>query len=1184
MPPRKRAAERVDPETFLPELPGNVAEIFETAQSNKSSWTRNNVALHKLHTSAAQITEDVGHGKTRLVGERKFEDAVLSCVCDVLLLKKGIQVGDRANGFLAGYIEYLFIQADIEKKKLNLAEEDEYDSLGSRFAPRLLKHLRPGLKAKSIPARYRSTQLMAGILLKMKRADGGLLSELREEVLERLNDKEAAVRVQAVLAFAQICAEEHELELDEDYMPMPEIFADILAHDNSADVRRVALANIPLTPETLPHVIARTRDSDNVTRRYVYQGVFEKHIHDSDPERQGEFGETHPRVLSIAQREEILRAGLADRADGVREAASALVRAWVSVSGEKPKQEDEDGDALKAEDEEEMQEAQTAEAAGEEADQKPLPAEDPKAKALLKVQTELCAFLETFDLAAGSTDVAQSALQSVFSTDKERFAILEFNDEWWLNLTPERVFLVRVYAEYCTENKLHDRLDEALPAVTALAFHLQAAYNALLELPPPPPLDQRGEDEDEDADFAREDALFTVKELLTVAKILDYSDEAGRRRMYKLVRDMVAQEALPDELVTPSLDVLRLLCGGEKELILLIVEIIIDLRDLVKVPIEGAEALDAAADENGSAANNGPTHKSRDDMTNEECARMDAMDVRCLDLAIGMLERVNGTVDDHPSLNGLVTDFVVPSVRRHELVFREKGLHCLGLVTLISPSMAPNARKLFQAHLAPSVPGQFPPPATIKLRLLEIIVDVVMVHAQRLGTSDEGGKAIADFILQFADEDEHRDVQAKAVIGVVKLVFAGMVSEPRILGELWLQYISPHTRENHSLRQCLAYFFEKYCLASPVYQRRMMTMFIPVYKQLVRAHRDMEEDVAQYLVPLPVFVDMFTNYVNPNNAREVPGRKDDEDVHIDLASAVFRELLKPEKFGDGFDCKPEERNLLLDKSDRKILCNIFKSDKLYLSLDADDHAVRSLKLLSQQAVARRPLKDSAAANIIAKFDAKLDERYGDTQLDQFTEEDARQIEKLEDLFSFLDDLIPLDEEEEDFPIEPRKRGRAKKNARSASVATTATDEESDATVTGKGKGKAKAAKGRGKRRRLSEEDDEEESEEDDEEASRASAPPSAAPTRSMPRRAATKKVDMTPMKLEGVDEDEDEEEEDDEEATPEPKRRGQAIRSRRKASPDGSESGAESNPVVIPDTSDVEDQEVDDLLLDEEEE
>ena len=42
---------------------------------------------------------------------------------------------------------------------------------------------------------------------------------------------------------------------------------------------------------------------------------------------------------------------------------------------------------------------------------------------------------------------------------------------------------------------------------------MSQAYNALLELPLP------DGDDDEDADFAREDALFVVREMLTVAKV-----------------------------------------------------------------------------------------------------------------------------------------------------------------------------------------------------------------------------------------------------------------------------------------------------------------------------------------------------------------------------------------------------------------------------------------------------------------------------------------------------------------------------------------------------------------------------------------------------------------------------------------------------------------------------------------
>ena len=53
-------------------------------------------------------------------------------------------------------------------------------------------------------------------------------------------------------------------------------------------------------------------------------------------------------------------------------------------------------------------------------------------------------------------------------------------EDWWKDLTPERVFLGRVYVEYCTDKKLSTRLDEVLPPVTALAFYLQAVRRTSL--------------------------------------------------------------------------------------------------------------------------------------------------------------------------------------------------------------------------------------------------------------------------------------------------------------------------------------------------------------------------------------------------------------------------------------------------------------------------------------------------------------------------------------------------------------------------------------------------------------------------------------------------------------------------------------------------------------------------------
>ena len=71
---------------------------------------------------------------------------------------------------------------------------------------------------------------------------------------------------------------------------------------------------------------------------------------------------------------------------------------------------------------------------------------------------------------------------------------------------------------------------------------MSQAYNALLELPLP------DGDDDEDADFAREDALFVVKEMLTVAKVrsspclpldVSYSPHTANRSSTTLMKQVV---------------------------------------------------------------------------------------------------------------------------------------------------------------------------------------------------------------------------------------------------------------------------------------------------------------------------------------------------------------------------------------------------------------------------------------------------------------------------------------------------------------------------------------------------------------------------------------------------------------------------------------------------------------------
>ena len=58
---------------------------------------------------------------------------------------------------------------------------------------------------------------------------------------------------------------------------------------------------------------------------------------------------------------------------------------------------------------------------------------------------------------------------------------------------------------------------------------------------------------------------------------------------------------------------------------------------------------------------------------------------------------------------------------------------------------------------------------------------------------------------------------------------------------------------------------------------------------------------------------------------------------------------------------------------------------------------------------RRPPRDTSAKNALAKFDATLNKRY-EKQLENFSEDEFRKLEELKELFEFLDDIIPLEDD------------------------------------------------------------------------------------------------------------------------------------------------------------------------------
>jgi condensin complex subunit 3 len=63
---------------------------------------------------------------------------------------------------------------------------------------------------------------------------------------------------------------------------------------------------------------------------------------------------------------------------------------------------------------------------------------------------------------------------------------------------------------------------------------------------------------------------------------------------------------------------------------------------------------------------------------------------------------------------------------------------------------------------------------------------------------------------------------------------------------------------------------------------------------------------------------------------------------------------------------------------------------------------------------RRPLRDTTANNAFVRFDTAVSKKF-EKQLQDFNEDEYRKLEELKDLFEFLDEIIPEDDEDEEVP-------------------------------------------------------------------------------------------------------------------------------------------------------------------------
>ncbi|KFY21474.1 hypothetical protein V493_07376 [Pseudogymnoascus sp. VKM F-4281 (FW-2241)] len=932
-PTRASTASRVSaPYVEIPEdapetaLRTQICAIFRDAQKSTTGHRKLVINLRKIQEACCYEPSS----KQKKTGAEDFDEdefnyEVTRCVVRVMPVKKSEAAGERVIRFIGLFLRH----ANDKDNELVPMEEDDAAALvetpSTRLTAQVMKTVLSLLTAKDKFVRFRATQLISHLVNSLDSMDDDLFQLLRHGLLKRIRDKEAMVRVQAVLALGRLAGNEAEGEINSDdsdeesRVGLLEKLLGVLQNDPSADVRRSLLVNLPILPATLPYLLERARDQDPATRRALYSRLLPA---------LGDF-----RHLSLAMREKLLRWGLRDRDENVRKAAGKLFRdRWIEDCAGIPEEAAADGEAP-----------------------------PPNFEALQEL-------LERIDVVNSGVEngVALEAMKGFWEGRVDYREAVVFDNLFWDTLSAESVFMARSFNDYCRNegnNKLEALVEEKMPEVTKLAYYLQRYINVLVEAL------KRVAQQAPEADEEEEDTVeqeFIVEQLLHIAHTLDYSDEVGRRKMFALLRQSLSVPDLPEEATKLIVETLRGICAGdvagEREFVSIVLEAVADIHDtIMDEPVEddADESFHSAKSEVSDTESN--SKKAKPEMSEEELHDKSIKEImvnmKCLHIVQCMLQNVEGNLQQNVDLVAMLNNLVVPAVRSHEAPVRERGLLCLGLCSLLDKSLAEENLNLFMHFFSKGHPA-------LQITALQILTDILTQHGSHLLESNP--PLLKVYLKALKNGSKGPEVQAATTVAVCKLILGRVIQDSDaandLLKTLIIAYFDPSTQSNQGVRQTLSYFLPVYSYSRKENQDRMGSVAVDALHALYNVHEGLDdEDEDIEMVSLSVIGAHLVDWTDPRKCY-VPGnsmsiadegskKAVDGDVHLDLASDIL------ERMGNA------------TKEEKKILAPLL--GKVHISAASSEDKIRALYGEVCIAVEDKLVADATGRNALFKIHVSL---------------------------------------------------------------------------------------------------------------------------------------------------------------------------------------------------------------------
>ncbi|XP_028390822.1 condensin complex subunit 3-like [Dendronephthya gigantea] len=288
-------------------------------------------------------------------------------------------------------------------------------------------------------------------------------------------------------------------------------------------------------------------------------------------------------------------------------------------------------------------------------------------------------------------------------------------------LNSERVLFWQCLVEHCVSlgPKAQDILDSILPEISGFCEYIQSFMEKFFS------------NCDKECELHE---VFIMQQLLTIAAYMDLADEVGRKRLTKLVQEMMVNPNIPTFLMPILHERYTNLEPDEETRINQIAEVIADIKEpitVVETPqinqenrarelklagirvkinqvrdelesFVSAQEFDKAAEAKNKLSE---LDQEKSDLESEANSvnnfqtRIEKNDpetlVKCLSIASGLLQNITQSNLNNPTLSTLVETLILPGVQSEEPMLRQVAVECLGLCSLLSKDFARRHLVLF---------------------------------------------------------------------------------------------------------------------------------------------------------------------------------------------------------------------------------------------------------------------------------------------------------------------------------------------------------------------------------------------------------------------------------------------------------------------------------------------------------